>query len=220
MSIADPRRFHRPDPQQYALDQARDRHTEVLYRRGEYAMFVLMWDVFDFEAGRVVRCRDCVDSFGDDVTAAFGGQSAESQCESCLGTGFEGGWKAKIIRPSLWDATAEPDEDQARRGTVERQFQAVQTTFDFRLNRGDYVLRADGSRWYARAPRGARLSTGFETAKSLGFNYATVERLPTTHVAFKITPEPAALIAVLAQGGHGMVDFSAYERIREGVVLV
>lgn len=220
MAVADPRRFHRPDRQSYAIDQARDRHTEVLYRRGEYAMFVLLWDVRDHERGLVLRCQDCVESFGDDVAKAFGGQPAEGKCESCFGTGFEGGWKAKLVRPSLWETTTEPDEETGRRGTNQRQTLAVQSTFDFRMNRGDYILRADGTRWYARAPRSARLSTGFGPTQSLGFNYMSVDQEPIESVAFKITPPTDEVVTILNPPGHGMVDFSAYERVREGVVLL
>jgi hypothetical protein len=218
------RRFHRPDRQSYAIDQARDRHTEVLYRRGEYAMFVLMWTVHDHQVGRVNRCPICVERFGDDVVQAFGGQPAQDKCPACLGTGMEGGWKAKLIRPSLWTIEMSDDEVQAKRGTYEQQAANIQSTFDFTMNRGDFVLRADGTRWFVRAPRTALLAEGSgvltDGAASLGFNYAGANREPLNSVAFLIDPEPDEIITILQPPGHRMVDFSAQEIVRRGAVLV
>jgi hypothetical protein len=224
MPVDDPRRFHRPDRQGYAIEQARDRHTEALYRRGEYAMFVLMWDVEDFEIGRVNRCPICIGRFGDDVEKAFGGQPAQEKCPDCLGTGLEGGWKAKIIRPSLWTVELSEDEVQGRRGVHEAQQANVQSTFDFTMDRGDFILRADGTRWYVRAPRTSLLAEGFgvltDGAASTGFNFAGAVQEPTTSVAFLVQPEASVLMPILHPAGHGMVDFSPHERLREGAVLV
>lgn len=217
--VEDARRFHRPDKQGYALQQARDRHTEVLFRRGEYALFILMWDVSDFERGLVGRCPTCVNVYSADTVNAFGGQPAKDNCIDCFGTGFEGGWKAQIVRPALWDSSVEPEQYEERRGTHQRQTLAVQSTFDFRLNKGDFIVRKDGTRWYARAPLKSGLSTGFGGTDALGFNHTAVTLEAPDSVAFLIPPSNGFILPMLQITGHDPVDFSVVEEIKPGAEL-
>ena len=59
---------HLPDPQAYAIDQERARHDSALYSFGEYAMFVLMWNIIDHEAGLVDRCPTCYEAYGSHLS--------------------------------------------------------------------------------------------------------------------------------------------------------
>ena len=178
-----------PDAQAYAIQQEAYRHTGAVDHWGEYAVFVLMWSIVDFEAGRVDRCPTCYTTLG--LIADVYAQSPNSMCPDCFGTTFEGGFKAILVRRSLWDVTEE-DERAARRGTTFTQTASVQSTSDFRLRTGDFIFREDGSRWQMRTLSSNELRTGFDmpTHESVvGYNYGTCSREDESSVAFIIPPD-------------------------------
>lgn len=191
--------FHLPQRQDYAIAQERMRHNQALYAMGEYAVFVLMWNIVDFDANLVERCSTCFAV--DDLIASVYNQPTQNKCPDCFGTTFEGGYKAILVRPSIWD-TNEEDYRSGPRGEVITQTSSVQSTSDFRLRTGDYVCRGDGSRYQMRTMSSNELRTGFAmpTAATavVGYNYGTVSREDESSVAFLLPPSPATLVARLA----------------------
>ena len=126
--------YHLREQQNYAVTQERMRHDQALYSLGEYAAFVLMWHIQDFEAGLVTRCSRC---YGENnLIAQVYEQPVENKCPVCFGTTFDGGYKAILVRPSIWD-TNEEDFRLSARGEVIVQTASVQSTSDFRLRTGD-----------------------------------------------------------------------------------
>jgi len=203
------------DPQQYAVEQERFRHDQALNTYGEYAMFVLMWDMDDLNAGRVDRCPTCYVAYGK--IAETYKQSPKRECPDCYGTTFEGGYKAKIVRTSLWDANEE-DEQDARRGVTVVQTASIQSTSDFRLRTGDFIFRADGSRWQMRQVAATALRTGHwspERRTEVGYNYGLVQREDESTVAYSIPPATEELMTILDVSHlRTPPDFSAVEDIR------
>ena len=202
------------DPQGYAIQQERYRHDQALNTYGEYAMFVLRWTIRDYKAGLVERCSECFLARGK--IAETYQQPARKDCPSCFGTTFEGGIRAKITRQSLWDANEEDYQD-ARRGESILQTASVQSTSDFRMRTGDYIFRADGSRWQMRTVSTNALRTGFlepEHRTEVGYNYGLVQREDEDTVAYLIPPATADLIDILdVSYARTPPDFSAFEEI-------
>lgn len=164
---------------------------------GEFAMFVLLWNILDHNAGLVERCSTCYLAQGK--IADVYGQSSQAKCPDCYGTTFEGGIKAKLVRTSLWDVNEE-DNQADHRGEVIVQTATVQATSDFRLRSGDYIFRADGTRWKMRTMSTNSLRTGFmepEFRTEVGWNYGTVNREDYSSVAYDIPPDPETLMAAL-----------------------
>lgn len=201
-----------PDPQGYAIEQERYRHNQALSFFGEFAMFILLWQLTDFEAGLVGRCPDCYLSAGR--TAQVYGQGVREKCPECFGTTFEGGYRAKIVRPSLWDANEEL-ETQRERGEVTLQDSSIQTTSDFRLMNGDFIFRGDGTRWRMQSLSTNHLRTGFlmpdRVDTPLGYNFGVVKREDESSVAYIIPPEDLSFLDVL--NVREPQDWSAYEDI-------
>ncbi len=200
---------------------ARDQHTESLYRVGEYSMFYIMWDIQDHNAGLVARCSRCYHE-ADDIEAEINKvykQTNEHHCPVCYGTTFEGGFKAKLIRPAMWDF-GEYDEQEQRRGVVLPQNAGVQSTFDFRMDTGDYILRADGTRWIVASLSANHLRTGFgypqKSQTVLGFNYGNVRREDPSDVSYILPPVKAEDLTALldVRNRRFPVDFSASEILR------
>lgn len=190
--------YYLPDPQNFALDQERMRHSQALYAFGEYTMFVLMWTLLDFEAGLIGRCQTCFLAYGK-VAEAYG-QPSKNDCPDCFGTSLEGGFKARIVRPAMWDFT-EPDTQDNARGEVTLASATVQTTGDVSMNTGDYLFRADGTRWQARSNDTNHLHTGFEMLNSarsaLGYTYTQASLEDDTSVAYLIPPTKDVLTSRL-----------------------
>jgi hypothetical protein len=166
-----------PDAKHWELENERFRHDQALYRYGEYAIFVTMWTMQDFTAGLVARCPTCyVPQGGLENTWK---QPAYFKCPDCLGTSFQGGYKAILVRPSLW-SWDEPTLQQQQRGVINTNVATVQTTSDFRLQPKDYIIRGDGSRWQSQAVTGDHLDTGFGTQSGIwnatAFIYTNVTR--------------------------------------------
>lgn len=166
-----------PDVKNWEIENERARHDQALYRYGEYAIFVLMWTVQDFEANLVGRCKTCY--VPSEPVSDTWKQPAYFKCPDCLGTSFEGGYKAILVRPSLWEWD-EPKLQQDKRGVINTNVATVQTTADFRMQPKDYVIRGDGSRWQIQAMEGTHLDTGFGTQSGIWdatqFTYTNVTR--------------------------------------------
>lgn len=212
---------HLPDPQNWAIDQERMRHDQALYEFGEYVFFILMWNEIDLKAGRVARCTRC---FGgtivDERVAAVYKQPVESSCPECWGTTFEGGYKARIVRPSLWDFSEDRDSN-GRRGFTVNATGAIQSTSDFQMRSGDHVVRGDGTRWMVQSLSAPHLRTGFQTPTNIGntvaFNYGNAVKEDPSATVFLMPPAltPSQLFAILNPAHpHYPVDFSDQEDIR------
>lgn len=212
------------EPQDWAIETERRNHAQALYQVGEWAMFVLMWHVVDFEAGLVTRCSTCYgapDTRARKIADAYN-QPTKNKCPDCFGTTFEGGFRAKIVRPAIFTDTDETERID-RRGAVHPDDLNVETTWDFRALGGDYVIRSDNSRWQIRTPERTTLRTGFEhpeqidTSISYGNIRAGVEEPGT--VAYMIPPVDFATVhSLLTTPMRYPGDFSSVEVIRAPLI--
>lgn len=206
------------DPMSYAVQQEVDRHDQALWTHGELAMFVLLWTIFDYEAGLVAHCSTCYVAYGRSAEAY--GQPAKRDCPDCYGTTFEGGYKAKIVRPAIWTDQSEEALTIGPRGQSLADAESVQSTADFKPMNGDYVFRADGTRWEIREVTSGTLHTGFEftsaTSQSVGFAMGRVVREDESSVAYLIPPDPVTLRAILTtpMGTRYPPDTTAVDEIR------
>jgi hypothetical protein len=209
------RRYHHVQHQQWAVDQAQQHHEEALYALGEYSLFLLLWNIEDFEAGLVERCHVCYLPFGE--RAETFGQPAYNKCINCLGTTFEGGYKAKIIRPCFWDKGPEENDKLDKLGVVQQQSAEIQSTADFRLRNGDYVIRGDDSRWSVGEVTSIEIRSGFavsEYQRSLfSFTYDQVVLEDGNTIIYKFDPG-FDVTTVLDPLSHYPVDFTQYEDVR------
>ena len=229
-----PRPRHAPNPQQYysrnpqdwAITQEQYRHNLPLFTHGEWAMYFLMWTALDFNQGLVGKCSRCYQSGNnlENRRSAVYNQPTQKECPNCFGTSFEGGYRARIVRPSMF---ADVDEDvrQDRRGEIHPTQVSVETTSDFRMRAGDHVIRADGSRWRLPSQNSVFLRTGFdhptqfETGVTLNKMRAQLEE-PTT-VAYLLPPTDKATVAMLLNRKvRFRQDFSDIEIIRTPLIPV
>jgi hypothetical protein len=193
-------RFYVRPRQDWAVVQERYRHDQAMYSVGEYAMFVMLWHVEDFERGYVVRCLRC---YGDGTAraAAVYNQPRQNRCPECFGTTFEGGIRAKVVRPAIFTDTDDV-ENPSPRGVTHPQNLTVESTSDFRFRNGDFVFRLDGSRWQLSAPSRVTVRTGFahpsQAATSMGYGPAMAQLEDETSVAYDIPPNKATLTTLLA----------------------
>jgi hypothetical protein len=200
------------DTQHWAVVQENQRHDQAMWTLGENAMFVLMWHVLDFEAGLVDRCSACYIAYGK--VAEVYKQPARRDCPTCFGTTFEGGYKARIVRPALFSDTNE-EERVDRRGVVRPQSVSIESTSDFRIRQGDYCFRADGTRWWLRGAETVRLRTGFgypgQSEDALNVNISQASLEDNDSVAYQIPPDDATVKSTLALGSRIPYDFSSVE---------
>lgn len=213
--------YHRVQPRHWAIEQERQNHADALYHVGEYSMFVLMWSVIDLDAGVVARCSRCwgADASMTDRVGDVYKQPSINRCPVCFGTSFEGGYRAKIVRPAIW---ADNDETERldKRGVVHPEAVNIESTWDFRMRQGDYIFRADGSRWrVADSPKRVTLRSGFQhpdqVDTSITYNrvQARYEELDT--VAYSIPPVAANILnGILTNPGYFPQNFGAAEDIR------
>lgn len=136
------------------------RHDDAALWFGEMSIFVLWWSVEDFEKGRVDKCPTCIVPWGD-ITDVYQ-QSPRMKCPNCYGTTFEGGFRALIHRPALWDHS-HADQDIQRRGLATKQVASIQPTTDFEMRDNDCVIRSDNTRWRIEMPKQTEVTTGFGT---------------------------------------------------------
>lgn len=211
------------DRQDWAVAQERQRHNQALFQVGEYAMFVLMWHVEDHEAGLVARCTRCsprLDPVQSQIADTYK-QPEQHKCPACYGTSFEGGYKARIIRPAIF-SDADEDEQRVARGVTNPQALSVESTTDFRVRTMDYVFRSTGDRFQLRVPNRITLRTGFATphqsSDAIGYNHARASQEDRTSVAYLIPPTEAETVAMLNRGARLPEDFSAVEVIRAPLI--
>lgn len=213
--------YHRYQIQDWAVEQERKRHADALYHVGEYTMFVLMWSLIDLEAGVVARCSRCWganNSMTDRIGDVYA-QPSINRCPVCFGTTFEGGYRAKIVRPAIW-ADNDETERQDKRGMVHPESVSVESTWDFRMRQGDYILRADGSRWRAAdSPRRVTLRSGFahpdQKDASVTYNRVQARYEEKDTVAYSIPPLAANILhGILTNPGYFPQNFGAAEDIR------
>jgi hypothetical protein len=220
-STVTPQAYYVRDTQDWAISQERQRHNQALLSVGEYAMFALMWHIQDYEAGLVGHCTRCygpTPGANQDVIASVYKQATQNRCPDCYGTTYEGGYKALIVRPSIFSDTDE-GETFSQRGVVHSSDINVETTIGFRVRSGDYVFRANGDRFRLRVPERITLRTGFalpsQSGHAIGYNNARASlEDPNASVAYDIGPSNAALRQILTQVTHTPYDFSAIEVIR------
>lgn len=207
------------DKQNWAVEQERQRHSQAIYSVGEYSMFALMWHLEDHLAGLVGRCTVCYIAAGR-IAEAYG-QSTRNKCPNCFGTTFEGGYKALIVRPTIWGDTDE-DEKHDRRGVVTPNDVQVETTPDFRLRQMDYVFRIDGTRWQMRVPQRVTLRTGYghpyQSTTNLTYNHQRASQEDKDSVAFLIPPSEAELSLILGRGRYSPETFADVEVIRAPLI--
>lgn len=193
--------------QDWAIAQERQRHIQAIYQVGEPALFVMMWKVEDFEAALVSpcpRCRSTDDSLDARIAAVYQ-QPQTARCPFCFGTTFEGGIRAKIVRPAIF-TDADEDERKNARGVTHGENLMVESTNDFRTRTGDYVFRRDGSRWQLGHPQRVMLRTGYshpsQSADSLGYARIPAAREDASSVAFEIPPSREELSGILTEPLH------------------
>lgn len=204
-----------PDPQRFAVDQERWRHDQAVYQHGEYVIFCLLWRIRDFQAGLVTRCSLCFVA-GDKIAATYG-QPTQERCVACFGTTFQGGYKALIVRPVMWNSTEET-ETESQRGITIVSKANVQTVSGFDVTNGDYIFRGDGTRWQL-AVRDASdpLITGFEMQGALNNMGTSMDatREDESSVAYMIPPSTYDVQRYLDVSRlHFPTDFSDLEVIR------
>lgn len=201
----------------WAIQQQRQSHAQAIYMVGEWAMFFLMWQVVDFEAGRVQRCSVCYPAgapLAKRVADVYN-QPHKNKCPSCFGTTFEGGYRARIVRPAIFTDT-DDNEETSSRGAVHPSSVTIESTWDFRSFGGDYVVRANNTRWQLDNPQRVTLRTGFMTPDQAvtSLTYANIRanyEEPTT-VAYTLPPTSGATISsILDVPMQYPGNFSAHE---------
>lgn len=139
----------------YAVDQEVQRHDDAVNWFGEMAACMMLWNIIDFNIGLCSRCPTC---FADDLAQAYG-QGNKARCLTCYGSTFAG-FRALIYRPAIFK-TDDVTEEIRPRGQVSIVSARVQTTSDFMMRDGDFMVRSDGTRWRITQPVDTQISTGF-----------------------------------------------------------
>lgn len=205
-------------PQPWVIDQERRHHEEAVYRYGEHTIFVLMWRPEDENEGLVQRCPACYD-----VYAEAYGQATRDRCSECFGTSFEGGYRARLVRPALWDSSEEQDRDESR-GSIQTAQAGIQSTHDFRMRRGDYAFRGDGSRWRVQSTALSQPKSEFQLSvqsrNAVASNVAEAVLEDEASVAYLIPPLSKELRWRLdVVGRHLPPNFSDLEDIRGPLIV-
>jgi hypothetical protein len=150
------------------------------------ACLVALWHIEDFNAGLVTRCAECYLPYGE-IAEAYG-QSARARCPTCFGTTFQGGFRARVYRPTMFGPVEQSDDGQ-KHGVTKRVSATIHTTSDVQLRDGDIIIRRNGTRWQISSPSVQEITTGF------GPSYDQIDRSSLT--AFREDPtSPAFLIPV------------------------
>jgi hypothetical protein len=207
------------EQQGWAIEQERMRHIQALYQVGENAAFFLMWHLLDFEAGLVGRCTRCYAAGRAQRVAEVYNQPTQQKCPDCYGTTFQGGIRARIVRPALFTDADETEHPESR-GTQHPVSLTVESSVDFRLREGDYVIRADGTRWRTATPVRTNLRSGFghpvQGADAISYNASSARLEDRTSVAYQL---PVGSLAAVLGRQHQQPDaFGDYE-ILNGLLL-
>lgn len=207
----------------WATEQERQRHTEALFWVGEWTAFFLMWTVLDFEKNLVGRCQRCYSTTtGFDARYAnVYNQPTQNKCPDCFGTTFEGGFRARIVRPAIFTDGDETNSPNAK-GVMHPETVNVETTTDFRMHEGDFAVRADNTRWRLNTPSRTMLRTGFghptQFDSSISYNNSSAKLEDQTSVAYLL---PAPNVGnVLSVRSYLPTDFSTFELIRGPLIPV
>ena len=219
------RKFSQPliaaRPQKFGVHNLINSHEEALFGYGELGLFTLMWRHYDFEAGRVDRCSTCFGGVKSRQANAFK-QPTDSECPDCFGTTYEGGFRAQIIRPMLMSDRSD-NTVEGRAGAMTVDSIQFETTTDFTFTLGDYVFRADNTRYQCEQKAEVVIRPGFAIpsgADAMG-GTTIANREVETSVAFKIPPlDPALLATMLSDDITLDPDLSAFETIRDGGYLL
>ena len=219
-------------PDYYAILHERQNHDEAVYAYGEYSLFYLCWGIDDFRANIVTRCPYCFDSSGidQDIAEAYG-QGALAKCEYCYGTTYWkadaiqlNGLKARIVRPCMWNTSDEVHKRHAQ-GDMTISSTPVQTTSDFRMRSGDFIVRADLTRWRVQPRKTDLIISGFQAADDvntmIGYTYQDCKREDNSSVAFVLPPTDDATVQStlnISTVPNYPVDFSAWEVINGDLI--
>jgi hypothetical protein len=211
-----------PDPQVAALHTEIQRHDQALYLYGEYVYVVMLWHVKDAEANNIPRCSRCYLSQG--AIADTYKQASDSKCPDCFGTTWEGGYRARVVRPMLIAISTDDDVAKTPRGEETPSGVSIQLPSDIRPRHGDYIFRGDGIRWIIDNPALTPLHTGFgivnATNSVLGYLNATVRQEAVSSVAYIIPPDPHQLVESLTLFAPRVPkDFSEFEDIRGPLIV-
>ena len=205
-----------PNEHQYSLEQEVLRHDDAVISLGEMSACALLWAVADFEAGLVTRCSVCYLPYGD-IAAAYE-QPAKNRCTNCYGTSFEGGLRALLYRPALWNED-QVSEDNKERGNVTVSSGSVQVTSDFSMRDGDFIIRQDGTRWRISQPNANTIvhgfgPTGLQTSSGSMFR---VQYEDPTSVAYTI---PVTQLALNQRGWSPYMLYASSYDVVNGPLFV
>jgi hypothetical protein len=219
-------------PDLQMIVQERQRHNEAVYALGEHSFHVLLWHIEDYEAGACQRCPYCSqpgDSIQNAVFSAYK-QPILNKCPQCYGTTYFktnaaafGGLKARIVRPCIWD-TADVEHKMDQRGEVASSTSTLQSTSDFRMRSGDFVFRADGTRWRVQEIKTDFIVSGMQASDDLrtmiGYSYPGCKQEAETSVAFTIPPDKATVQSLLdiSLVPNYPIDFSSHEIINGALI--
>ena len=189
-------------PDWYEVRTVRQDHDDAIYAYGEYSLFILLWNATDFSQGLVQHCPNCYEQFG--AIAEVYNQPAMSSCPICYGSSFFssgaaqlGGLKARIVRPAMWNST-DDGQKQVAQGVMVTSTTSLQTTSDFRMRSGDYVVKADASRWRIQPHTSDYLISGFQAQDDIrsmvGINYPEAIREDESSPAYLVPPTDDATI--------------------------
>ena len=199
--------YHAALAQPWVTHTISAQHEEALYLFGELALFTLMWRPVDFEQGRVDHCSVCYSGAESRYAEAFD-QPTKRECLQCFGTTFDGGFRAQIIRPSIW-ADRNSEVSEGPRGVVTNDTIRVETTGGFTLHKDDYVFRADNTRFQVEEKNEDVPRDGFGTPPKAdsAAGSTSVHMEETTSVAFRIPPTSStALRSLLGHNGPFLVE--------------
>lgn len=215
--------FFLKTPDLYEIPQQRMAHDESIYAYGEYSMFVLFWNALDFAAGLVQHCPDCYD-LRSPVSQVYS-QPSQAKCPTCYGTTFYllsaaemGGVKARLVRPAMWTGVDEAQK-QTPQGIMSTSVSQVQSTSEFRMRSGDFVFRADNTRWRLQAHQTDTIISGFQAVDDaramIGYIYENCVLQDRSTVAYIIPPIGSDLTTILDTSiiPNYPVDMSQWEII-------
>lgn len=209
-----------PDTQRYIVEQEHSRNIQALLAYGEYVIWFLLWTDGDFRQGLVGYCQRCM--VNDPIAVETYKQPTQNKCPDCFGTGYEGGFRARLVRPSLWVESDEEQIQHSRRGELRVDSHQVQTSSDFTTHNGDIIVRADNGRYRVTSvPQAPKLLTGFgyrdKREAFIGYNIPTATLDQPTTVAYLIPPTnktEVQRLLTLPNYPRRPVDFSDFEIVR------
>lgn len=149
------------------------------------------------------------------------GQGDQYKCPECFGTTFEGGYKAIIVRPTIFSDFDKDLKDHSR-GKVYSDEVDIESTADFRIRTGDYCIRGNGDRFYLRVPQRVTLRTGFgvpwQTTDAITYTHARAVIEDPTDVSYIIPPDNDRARDILLQASRYPLNQTPYEDIRAPLI--